>query len=212
MTVPVSIRLTALLVVAGCSVATPPPKVAEPPAAKTAAAFSPAAPEPPANPAPAPALPQEPATATAPAPKAPPSPPAKPVAAARPAAKAPPAATPSATPTSTAQAQSTAPPTKPPLDLKSLEQRLKGTDAIGVLTKLSLKNQVSDLVSRFNAFHAGNRPPTLAELRPAYELLLMKVLSLLQDKDPALANEINASRGAIWGVLTDSNKLAQYNT
>ena len=98
----------------------------------------------------------------------------------------------------------------PPLDLKSLEQRLKESDAIGVLTKLSLKNQVDDLVGRFKSYHEGQRPPTLTQLRPAFELLLMKVLSLLQDHDTALANDINASREAIWGVLTDPQKLAQF--
>ena len=97
-----------------------------------------------------------------------------------------------------------------PLDLKSLEQRLKDTNAIGVLTKLSLKNQVDDLVGRFREYHAGKRPPTLAELRQPFELLLMKVLALLQDKDTALAHDINASRDAIWGVLSDRDKLAQF--
>jgi len=78
------------------------------------------------------------------------------------------------------------------------------------MTKLSLKNQVDDLVAKFRTFHAGQRPPTLADLRPAFELLLMKVLSLLQDKDPPLAHEIDGSREAIWGVLTDRDKLAQF--
>jgi hypothetical protein len=99
----------------------------------------------------------------------------------------------------------------PALDLKSLERRLKETGAIGVLTKLSLKNQVDDLVRAFRAFHQGQRPPVLAELRPAFDLLLMKVLSLLQDKDPALAKDIDGSRTALWGVLTDREKLASYN-
>jgi len=36
------------------------------------------------------------------------------------------------------------------------------------------------------------------------------VLSLLQDKDPALARDISASREAIWGVLADKSKLAQF--
>jgi len=99
----------------------------------------------------------------------------------------------------------------PALDLKTLEQRLKDTSAIGVLTKLSLKNQVDDLVGKFKTYHAGARPPTLAELRPSFDLLLMKVLSLLQDKDAALAREINASRDAIWGVLTDKQKLAEFS-
>ena len=101
-------------------------------------------------------------------------------------------------------------PSPPPLDLKALEQRLKDTSAIGVLTKLSLKNQVDDLVGRFREFHGGKRPPTLAELRPSFDLLLMKLLSLLQDHDHALANDINASRDAIWGVLADPKKFAQY--
>jgi hypothetical protein len=98
---------------------------------------------------------------------------------------------------------------RPALDLKSLEQRLKETSAIGVLTKLSLKNQVDDLVERFRTFHGGQRPPTLAQLRPAFELLLMKVLSLLQDKDGALAADIHASREAIWGVLADREKFSR---
>jgi hypothetical protein len=101
-------------------------------------------------------------------------------------------------------------PAEPALDLKSLEQRLKETSAIGVLTKLSLKNQVDDLVAKFRAFHAGQRPPGLAELRPSFELLLMKVLSLLQDSDAALAKQIDASRNAIWAVLTDPQKLASF--
>jgi hypothetical protein len=139
-----------------------------------------------------------------------------------PVAAAPKAATPAAPPKATAPVapakRATPPPAPPvaaapkpaPLDLTTLEQRLRGTGAIGTLTKLSLKNQVDDLVGRFKSFHAGQRPPTLTELRPAFELLLMKVLSLLQDGDKALANDINASREALWGVLTDRDKLSTY--
>src|SRR3982750_4537489 len=79
-------------------------------------------------------------------------------------------ATSPATKAATAHATKAAtPPAAPPLDLTSLEQRLKSTDAIGVMTKLSLKNQVDDLVARFRTYHAGTRPPTLAELRPAFD-------------------------------------------
>jgi len=118
----------------------------------------------------------------------------------------PPKATP---PKAPAPAPAKAPAAAAPLDLRALEQRLKDTAAIGVLTKLSLKNQVDDLVARFKTYHAGARPPTLTELKPSFDLLLMKVLSLLQDKDSALARDINASRDAIWGVLTDKQKLAE---
>ncbi|HUP30301.1 MAG TPA: hypothetical protein VM122_09030 [Usitatibacter sp.] len=133
------------------------------------------------------------------APKAAPAAPAKGAAAAP--AKAP---LPAAVKAAAAKPAATA-----PLDLKSLEQRLKETSAIGVLTKLSLKNQVDDLVQGFRAFHE-KKQPTLGELRSSFDLLMMKVLSLLQDHDQALAKDISASRDAIWGVLTDRQKLSTY--
>ena len=77
------------------------------------------------------------------------------------------------------------------------------------MTKLSLKNQVDDLVAKFKAYHAGSRPPALPELRPSFDLLLMKVLALVQDQDQALARDLNASRDAIWGVLADRQKFTQ---
>ena len=96
----------------------------------------------------------------------------------------------------------------PTLDLTSLEQRLKDTDAIGVLTKIALKNQVDDLLDRFRAYYQGKLKTTLAELRRPYDLLVLKVLSLLQDSDPSLASAIVASREAIWGILADRAKFA----
>jgi hypothetical protein len=207
------LALSAVLLVAGCS--SPPPATAP---VTTSAAPSRAAatpPPPPATSSPAPAAP--PSTAATSSPVSPPqavaAQPAKPSA---PPSSPPPkvsAAAPKATPPATAAASpapAVARPSAPKLDLRSLEQRLKDSDAIGLMTKLSLKNQVDDLISRFRNFHQGQRPPTLTELRPAYELLLMKVLSLLQDKDMALANDINQSREAIWGVLADRDKLATY--
>lgn len=95
------------------------------------------------------------------------------------------------------------------LDLPTLEQRLRDTHAIGVFTKLSLKNEVDDLLARFRSFHRGQRPPTLAELRQSYELLLIKVVTLLQSGDAELATAISTSREAIWNVLSDPKKFAQ---
>jgi hypothetical protein len=96
----------------------------------------------------------------------------------------------------------------PALDLKALEKRLRETTAIGVFTKLALKNQVDDLLDRFRAFHQGKGGTSLAELRQSYDLLIMKVLSLLQDSDPALARDIVTSREAIWSLLADPAKFA----
>jgi hypothetical protein len=100
------------------------------------------------------------------------------------------------------------PDASPPLDLKSLETRLKETKAIGVFTKLALKNQVDDLLNQFRAYYQGRLKTTLAELRRPYEMLLLKVLALLQDTDPPLAGAIVASREAIWGILADPAKFA----
>ena len=98
--------------------------------------------------------------------------------------------------------------TAPSLDLNGLEQRLRDTHAIGLFTKLSLKNQVDELLAQFKAFHQGQSGSTLGQLRQRYELLLMKVVSLLQDGDPALASAVSSSREAIWSVLTDPKKLS----
>jgi hypothetical protein len=177
----------------GCAAPPPGPASAKPSAQPAAESPKPLAPPKVAE-APKPAAP--PKAVEAPKPAAPPK-----------AVEAPkPAAPPKTGIPQKVPAPAAAPPT---LDLQALERRLKDTDAIGVLTKLSLKNQVDDLVERFRAFHAGQRPPTLGELRPAFDLLLMKVLSLLQDKDGRLARDIDASRDAIWGVLADRDKFSR---
>jgi hypothetical protein len=95
-----------------------------------------------------------------------------------------------------------------PLDLTSLERRLRDTKAIGVFTKLSLKNQVDDLLQQVKLFHRGQGRLTLAELKERFNLLLLKVLSLLQAGDPPLARDVAASRDALWGVLEDPVKFA----
>jgi hypothetical protein len=94
------------------------------------------------------------------------------------------------------------------LNLAALEQRLRDTRAIGVFTKLSLKNQVDDLLDQFRAYYHGKIAIPLADLRQRYDLLMLKVVSLLQDSDPPLATDIVASREAIWGILRDPAKFA----
>jgi hypothetical protein len=97
----------------------------------------------------------------------------------------------------------------PTLNLSDLEQRLRDTSAIGVFTKLSLKNQVDDLLNDFRTLYkgAGKQPPP--ELRQRYDSLLAKVLGLLQSGDPKLASAIASSREAIWGILADPDKFSK---
>jgi hypothetical protein len=205
--------LAAIVALSGCVQPQPHPPVAPPTSAVPPTVATPATPEAtPASPAAAetgnnppvvpPALPDENASAKRPAP---------PPAARSPAKAATSSPAESSTPVSPpiAVTESARPPAPPPLDLSALEQRLRDTNAIGVFTKLSLKNQVDDLVAQFRGFYKGQVKVPLAELRQRYELLLLKVVTLLQDTDQQLANAINSSREAIWDILADPEKFAR---
>ena len=89
-----------------------------------------------------------------------------------------------------------------------MKAQLRATKAIGMLTKISLENQVDDLMEQFRDHYGGKTTRTMTELRRSYVLLIMKVLSLLQDTDHMLASAIVSSREAIWGLLSDQNKFA----
>ena len=114
------------------------------------------------------------------------------------------------TPAPIAQApKRTAPPSASvTLDLNGLKKQLKETKAIGIFTKIALKNQVDDLLDQFRKYYQGKAKINIMELRQSYNLLLLKVLSLLQDKDQKLASAIVSSREAIWGLLSDPKKFA----
>ena len=153
-------------------------------------------------------------SAAASPPPARPAPGANAAQSAAPAAKSPPRLAPSSGGTEPAaknQASTpavTKPAAPPQLDLASLEKRLKETTAIGLLTKIALKNQVDDLLSQFRAYYQGKTNTSLAQLRQPYDLLILKVLALLQNSDPSLANAIVASRGAIWDIPADRTTFA----
>src|SRR5262252_408635 len=98
------------------------------------------------------------------------------------------------------------------LDLNGLKTQLKETKAIGLFTKIALKNQVDDLLDQFRKYYQGNSKTNMMELRQSYNLLLLKVLSLLQNKDEQLASEVVSSREAIWDLLSDPKKFANLQT
>ena len=171
-----------LLLTAGCARVKPDTPVSEPQTVAT----QPGTPQPAAKPA-APATPQ-PAPAAAPAPSA--------------RTPAPPAASKVAPPVAKTPAAA------PALDLNALKEQLKETKAIGFFTKITLKNQVDDLLDQFREYYQGKAKLTMTDLRRSYDLLMMKVLSLLQDEDQKLASAIVSSREAIWGLLADPKKFA----
>ena len=134
-------------------------------------------------------------------------------------------AAPSPTPVVTAATAVTAPeavpaasapvaslPSVAPLDFALLGTRLRETKAIGLMTKLAVKNQVDELLDEFRAYHKRQgAAATLPELRQSYDLLVFKMLSLLQDSDPSLARDIAQSRTAIWGILADPTRFIESN-
>jgi hypothetical protein len=183
-----------LLFTAGCTRATSVPPASEPSIVVTQAEV----PQPAAEPAAPATPPAEPAAAPAPGARLP-----APRPAVKPAARAAPPATSKAAPP-----VAKTPAAAPALDLKTLEEQLRGTKAIGFFTKIALKNQVDDLLDRFREYHKGQAKLTMMELRRSYDLLMMKVLSLLQDEDQTLASAIVSSREAIWGVLADPTTFA----
>ena len=94
-----------------------------------------------------------------------------------------------------------------PLDASALKSRLRDSNAIGVVTRLALKNQVDDLLEQFRAHHRSGQGSGVATLRQPYNMLVLKVLSIVQDGDPSLAYTIARSREAIWGILADPEKF-----
>src|SRR6185503_4147226 len=97
------------------------------------------------------------------------------------------------------------------LDFSSLGSRLRATKAIGVLTKLSVKNQADDLLAQFREYHQQQGEATLPDLHHSYDMLVLKMLSLVQDRDPPLAMDIDRSRAAIWEILSDQRKFIDAN-
>lgn len=112
----------------------------------------------------------------------------------------------------TSKPEATAPGDAAALDLEALKQQLKDTKAIGFFSKITLKNQVDDLLDDFSDYYEGDKKLTIERLRRSYDLLMMKVLSMLQDEDPKLATAIVSSREAIWDVLADPKKFAALRT
>src|SRR5579864_7985419 len=206
---PASLAPLALAILCGCAHQQTPPAPSPPTATAVPPAPSEArsTPAPPstaaASPTPAPSGPAAPSAAAPAGTRAAPAPPAHAAPPRRPATVGSPGAGAASSAPAGAAATAAASAASPSLDLASLEQRLRDTHAIGVFTKLSLKNQVDDLLAQFRDFYAGKGQLTLAQLRRTYELLLIKVVTLLQNDDPGLASAVSSSREAIWGILSN---------
>jgi hypothetical protein len=103
-------------------------------------------------------------------------------------------------------AESREPAAAPPaevMDLDGLEARLRKTKAIGLFTKLELKSQVEGLLDEVEGFHQARNSMSLSQLKEHFNLLVMKLLVLLEDDDPQLHRDIARARPALWTTLAD---------
>jgi hypothetical protein len=131
-----------------------------------------------------------------------------------PKAPAPPAATPAPAP-APSPAPEAAPPAAPPaessISLEELGERIKQTAAIGTFSKLSLKNDIDDLVDGLRAYHA-HKEGDLDALHHRYEALVLKLMALLEEDEPELALALGRSRERIWNRLVDPVEFAKLST
>lgn len=81
--------------------------------------------------------------------------------------------------------------------------------AIGLSTKLALKSDIGDLMDSFRRFHSGEPNPPLEQLRDEYNLLFMKVITLVQNEDPELFQEMTRARETLWKKLADPGESAR---
>ncbi len=95
-------------------------------------------------------------------------------------------------------------------EIDELFGRFTDTKAVGVFTKLSIKGNVTRLHKAFGAYHQGNRPPSLEELRERYDVMLQEMIILFQKKDPDLARDLYAARMLLWSYFVDPEKHVSF--
>ena len=92
-------------------------------------------------------------------------------------------------------------------DVDVLVERMKETKAIGVITKLSLKNQVDDLLEKADEIKNTNGDATeeKSALRENFEGLILKTVTLLnKGEDYTLAEDIYLAREELWKSIMEN--------
>lgn len=89
------------------------------------------------------------------------------------------------------------------INMEVLTARLKKTKAIGLFTKLAIRNDVSDLMGEVKRYRKQSMLASkITEIRESFEGLLMKIMALLDD-DPELSRDLYAGRESIWKSLLE---------
>lgn len=95
------------------------------------------------------------------------------------------------------------------LDLDALVDRVSHSKALGFLTKLSLKGDIDGFLKKMREYHDKSGDSSLEQLQERYDVMVHKLVTLLQDKDQELVKSIDDSRDKLWAMLSDSKKFAE---
>lgn len=93
-------------------------------------------------------------------------------------------------------------------DLDALVDRVSHSKALGFFTKLSLKQEIDQLLTGIRAHHDGSEDHPIEELRERYDVMVQKLMILLQEKDQELGQSIHDGREKLWAILSDDKKFA----
>jgi hypothetical protein len=97
-------------------------------------------------------------------------------------------------------------------DLHKLADALAKSDAVGWVEKLRLKSSIDELIGRMRDYHRGARRYTLAQLQEQYDLLMMRIAGLLQDKDKVLHGRLCNAWHSIWSALQDRQRFEEMSS
>jgi len=95
------------------------------------------------------------------------------------------------------------------VDLSMLAQGLKDSKAVGLIEKIRLKKAIDGLISRFSAYHVGDRRFSMGELQQQYDVLLMRIASHLQHKDLLLHQQLCNAWELIWQDLENADRFSE---
>ena len=94
-------------------------------------------------------------------------------------------------------------------NLEALVDRISHSKALGFLTKLSLKLDIDGFLKMIREYHdKGGGEYSLEQLHERYDVMVHKLVVLLQDKDEELVKSIDDGRDKLWAMLADAKKFA----
>ncbi len=95
------------------------------------------------------------------------------------------------------------------LDLETLADRLRETDAVDLITKLAIEREVMDLARAFQRYHEGDAAIGLYKLRERFEVLRAGIAVRLKNGDPVLAGDIAVSGATLWQEFRDPVRFTE---